>query len=764
MAEPDPTIWKRMEKNGFVYYRAFNDNGIPYYWSGKKGNAAQWEKPIAKQVISKRVKKADIIGREPKPEYREEYDELLKLSLPELQKKFRKYKDNAEEKLKVVVTIIRPKLKKIGQGLTDDEKKFLAAIPDEEERGQQSIIMTTQRLKDLQAQARRGPEETAKLQQIVDLYENWNTLTPPKNEDEDIYKENIAKVIVGLLRNYIDYIPIEPKVEDVEPAIRDAELVSEFFYLFPPDVRTTLQKVRGGVVILNKKMGRVESVREFKPVIKKQFVPPVSKQTRKQEAQLEKNRKIFKEQENLEQNLGKRPRLRGKTKRLFPMSAPPPLKNHPALKEGTLRARGKVAVRRRGTVRERKPLASWHPRIRIPSNAKGGPGAPKASLRTPRLQALSPLVEQLRVRAPTHARRGPGAPKASATHSTPRLQGRSPLVEQMRIRAPTHTRRGPGAPKASATHSTPRLQVHSPLVEETAKKIVNLTRRLQSKGKKLQPKEKESLLKRLLSAALVLTHPLYANAPQMQRKSVNVPFKGALVRVGPERRGPGPGAKPPGHSKGPAGNNIDPMAGVNFECPADSEPGADGFCMPKPKPEPKPEPTPKPTPKPTPTPKPPTKVLPGALPKGEQSVLKKGCPQKLPLYEATLTVTVDNEQHQIEGKLCASGIHFIPSNVLEVGGLNEKAGDYVGEALHVDHENEHNCLNEVIYKTSIEAAEKAAAECKVFPKWKGEKTEWRGEPAYKAAKEVVEHPERFDLTASDVARFKDHFKGNFPAE
>lgn len=728
MAEPDPTIWKRMEKNGFVYYRAFNDNGIPYYWSGKKGNAAQWEKPIAKQVISKRVKKADIIGREPKPEYREEYDELLKLSLPELQKKFRKYKDNAEEKLKVVVTIIRPKLKKIGQGLTDDEKKFLAAIPDEEERGQQSIIMTTQRLKDLQAQARRGPEETAKLQQIVDLYENWNTLTPPKNEDEDIYKENIAKVIVGLLRNYIDYIPIEPKVEDVEPAIRDAELVSEFFYLFPPDVRTTLQKVRGGVVILNKKMGRVESVREFKPVIKKQFVPPVSKQTRKQEAQLEKNRKIFKEQENLEQNLGKRPRLRGKTKRLFPMSAPPPLKNHPALKEGTLRARGKVAVRRRGTVRERKPLASWHPRIRIPSNAKGGPGAPKASLRTPRLQALSPLVEQLRVRAPTHARRGPGAPKASATHSTP------------------------------------RLQVHSPLVEETAKKIVNLTRRLQSKGKKLQPKEKESLLKRLLSAALVLTHPLYANAPQMQRKSVNVPFKGALVRVGPERRGPGPGAKPPGHSKGPAGNNIDPMAGVNFECPADSEPGADGFCVPKPKPEPKPEPTPKPTPKPTPTPKPPTKVLPGALPKGEQSVLKKGCPQKLPLYEATLTVTVDNEQHQIEGKLCASGIHFIPSNVLEVGGLNEKAGDYVGEALHVDHENEHNCLNEVIYKTSIEAAEKAAAECKVFPKWKGEKTEWRGEPAYKAAKEVVEHPERFDLTASDVARFKDHFKGNFPAE
>ena len=758
MAEPDPTIWKRMEKNGFVYYRAFNDNGVPYYWSGKKGNAAQWEKPVAKQVISKRVKKADIIGREPKPEYREEYDELLKLSLPELQKKFRKYKDNAEEKLKVVVTIIRPKLEKVVQGFSKEEQAIInkKIVPATE--------ISKQKIAKLQAQERRGPEETAKLQQVVDLYENWNTLTPPKNEDEDIYKENIAKVIVGLLRNYIDYIPIEPKVEDVEPAIRDAELVSEFFSLFPPDVRTTLQNVRGGVVILNKKMGRVESVREFKPVIKKQFVPPVSKQTRKQEAQLEKNRKIFKEQENLEQNLGKRPRLRGKTKRLFPMSAPPPLKNHPALKEGTLRARGKVAVRRRGTVRERKPLASWHPRIRIPSNAKGGPGAPKASLSTPRLQGRSPLVEQMRVRAPTHARRGPGAPKASATHSTPRLQGRSPLVEQMRIRAPTHTRRGPGAPKASATHSTPRLQVHSPLVEETAKKIVNLTRRLQSKGKKLQPKEKESLLKRLLSAALVLTHPLYANAPQMQRKSVNVPFKGALVRVGPERRGPGPGAKPPGHSKGPAGNNIDPMAGVNFECPADSEPGADGFCVPKPKPEPKPEPTPKPTPKPTPTPKPPTKVLPGALPKGEQSVLKKGCPQKLPLYEATLTVTVDNEQHQIEGKLCASGIHFIPSNVLEVGGLNEKAGDYVGEALHVDHENEHNCLNEVIYKTSIEAAEKAAAECKVFPKWKGEKTEWRGEPAYKAAKEVVEHPERFDLTASDVARFKDHFKGNFPAE
>ena len=64
----------------------------------------------------------------------------------------------------------------------------------------------------------------------------------------------------------------------------------------------------------------------------------------------------------------------------------------------------------------------------------------------------------------------------------------------------------------------------------------------------------------------------------------------------------------------------------------------------------------------------------------------------------------------------------------------------------------------------IGAAEKAAVECNVFPKWQGKRTTWRGEPAYKAAKEVVEHPERFDLTESDVARFKDHFKGKFPAE
>lgn len=732
MAEPDPSIWKRMEKNGLVYYRAFNDNGIPYYWSGKKGNAAQWEKPVAKQVISKKVKKADIIGREPKPEYREEYDELLKLSLPELQKKFRKYKDNAEEKLKVVVTIIRPKLKKIGQGLTDDEKKFLAAIPDEEERGQQSIIMTTQRLKDLQAQARRGPEETAKLQQIVDLYENWNTLKVPKNEDENIYKENIAKVMVGLLRNYIDYIPIEPKVEDVEPAIRDAELVSEFFSLFPPDVRTTLQNVRGGVVILTKKMGRIESVREFKPVIKKQFVPPVSKQTRKQEAQLEKNRKIFKEQENLEQNLGRRPRLRGKTKRLFPMSAPPPLKNHPALKEGTLRARGKIAVRRRGTVRERKPLASWHPRIRIPSNGKGGPGAPKASL------------------------------------STPMLKAHSPLVEQMRIRAPTHTRRGPGAPKVPAAYNSPTLDPHSPLVEETAKKILNITHKLKKVHK--NPKQKESALKRFLKTVFFLTRPLFANTPHLERGSVNVPFKGALVPLGPSRRGPGPGAKPPGfNSSGTTGPVIEP----NFECPAGFQPGIGGVCVPKPTPKPTAKPRPNPTPKPAPTPptdKPiPPPLRPKNLPPAEIKILEKGCPNKLPLYEVDLQVT---EEHQAKGHLCASGAHFIPEKVLEVGGLSDKAGAYVGNGLHVDDElstgpqndTKGVCSSESISGKGIAAAEKAAAKCSVFPMWQGKRTTWRGEPAYKAAKEVVEHPEQFDLTASDVARFKDHFKGKFPAE
>jgi hypothetical protein len=585
MAEPDPTIWKRMEKNGFVYYRAFNDNGVPYYWSGKDTNAAQWEKPVPTSKATVTGKKGVIIGREPKPEYKEEYTELLKLSLPVLENRFRKYKDNAEEKLKVVVTIIRPKLKKEVQGFSKEEQAIInkKIVPATE--------ISKQKIAKLQAQERRGPEETAKLQQVVDLYENWNTLKVPKNEDENIYKENIAKVMVGLLRNYIDYIPIEPKVEDVEPAIQDAELVSEFFYLFPPDVRTTLQKVRGGVVILNKKMGRVESVREFKPVIKKQFVPPVSKQTRKQEAQLEKNRKIFKEQENLEQNLGKHPRLRGKTKRLFPMSAPPPLKNHPALKEGTLRARGKVAVRRRGTVRERKQLAPWHPRIRIPSYRNGGPGAPKASLSTPRLQALSPLVEQMRIRAPTHARRGPGAPKASATHSTPRLQGRSPLVEQMRIRAPSHTRRGPGAPKVPAAYNSPTLDPHSPLVEETAKKILNITHKLKKIPE--NPKQKESALKRFLKTVFFLTRPLFANTPHLERGSVNVPFKGALVPLGPSRRGPGPGAKPPEfNSSGTGGPEVEP----NFKCPAGSQPGAGGTCVPKPKPTPTAKPKPKPTP------------------------------------------------------------------------------------------------------------------------------------------------------------------------
>ena len=41
MAEPDANIWKRIEKNGLVYYRAFSDNGIPYYWSGKDSNRSR---------------------------------------------------------------------------------------------------------------------------------------------------------------------------------------------------------------------------------------------------------------------------------------------------------------------------------------------------------------------------------------------------------------------------------------------------------------------------------------------------------------------------------------------------------------------------------------------------------------------------------------------------------------------------------------------------------------------------------------------------
>ena len=593
MAEPDPSIWKKMEKNGLVYYRALSDNGVPYYWTGKDGNAAQWEEPVPISKGEKaKGKKVVVIGREPKPEYKKEYDDLLKLSLQDLQKEYGEYKERAEFKLKKVVNIIRPLLQEVPQGLTEKEEANLTEIRNEKERAGKRRTMIEKRLKNRQAHNSIGPEETAKLQQVVDMYDNWYTLKVPKNDNEDIYKENIAKVMVGLLRNYIDYIPTYPKAEDVEPAIKDAELVSEFFSLFPLDIRSKLQKVRGGLVVLNKKMGAEPLEKHELQAKAKEFPLPRRKPTPRETRILERNRKIFKEQANLEKNLGKRSRLKARTKRLFPMSAPPPLKNHPALKEGTLRARGKVAVRRRGTVRERKPLASWHPRIRIPSNGKGGPGAPKASLSTPRLKALSPLVEQMRIRAPSHTRRGPGAPKG----------------------------------KVPAAYNSPTLDPHSPLVEE-AKTMVNLTRKLKKASVK---SVQTSLMGKLFAVArsvLLLAQSGHVNTPYLQRKSVNVPFKGALVPVGPPRRGPGPGARPPewssrfkpgsgvepnpvpfkgalvpvgqakrgpGPGAKPPGFNSSgtrgPVIEPNFTCPAGFQPGGGGVCVPNPTPTPPPKP------------------------------------------------------------------------------------------------------------------------------------------------------------------------------
>ena len=527
-------------------------------------------------------------------------------------------------------------------------------------------------------------------------------------------------------------------------------------------------------------MGRVESVREFKPVIKKQFVPPVSKQTRKQEAQLEKNRKIFKEQENLEQNLGRRPRLRGKTKRLFPMSAPPPLKNHPALKEGTLRARGKIAVRRRGTVRERKSAAPWHPRIRIPSSGKGGPGAPKASLNTPALDPHSPLAEQMRIRAPTKMRGGPGAPRASRSMNTPRLPEHSPLP-------PPPTKRIPPPPPPGHVGVWPPPP---PALEKQAQKLEEITEKLEEalnnnnnknkSHKASKPSVKRWTAKRVQQGLLgkliagirtfvLLSQVGRVNTPELHRKSVPTPFKGTLVPVGPPRRGPGPGARSPEfNSRGTKGPEVEP----NFECPAGSQLGKGGVCVPKPTPtaKPKPKPTPKPEPPANPIPAPlPPPLRPTNLPPAEIKILEKGCPNKLPLYEVDLQVT---EEHHAKGHLCASGAHFIPEKVLDVGGLSDKAGAHVGNGLHVDDElstgpqnnSKGVCSSESISGKGIAAAEKAAAKCSVFPMWKGKRTTWRGEPAYKAAKEVVEHPERFDLTERDVAKFKTHFEGEFPPE
>ena len=151
----------------------------------------------------------------------------------------------------------------------------------------------------------------------------------------------------------------------------------------------------------------------------------------------------------------------------------------------------------------------------------------------------------------------------------------------MRIRVPTHTRRGPGAPKVPAAYNSPTLDPHSPLVEETAKKILNITHKLKKVPK--NPKQKESVLKRFLKSVFFLTQPLFANTPHLERGSVNVPFKGALVPLGPSRRGPGPGAKPPGfNSSGAVGPLIEP----NFTCPAGFQPGTGGVCVANPKPKP----------------------------------------------------------------------------------------------------------------------------------------------------------------------------------
>ena len=136
-----------------------------------------------------------------------------------------------------------------------------------------------------------------------------------------------------------------------------------------------------------------------------------------------------------------------------------------------------------------------------------------------------------------------------------------------------------------------------------------------------------------------------------------------------------------------------------------------------------------------------------------------GCPRKLPLYPVVLNVTGN---HKIAGKLCASGQHFIPDMVLEVGSLSVKAGDLVKSALALGTRDENTSCSWTSASSSITAAEEAAVACRKLPIWKGKQTTWRGEAAYKAAKEVVEYPQRFDLTESDVAPFKAYFNGPFP--
>jgi hypothetical protein len=178
------------------------------------------------------------------------------------------------------------------------------------------------------------------------------------------------------------------------------------------------------------------------------------------------------------------------------------------------------------------------------------------------------------------------------------------------------------------------------------------------------------------------------------------------------------------------------MVDVDFVCPPQYQAGKGGVCVPVQKP-----------------------IRPTDLPKDEREILEVGCPWKLPLYPAVLNVTGN---HKIAGKLCASGQHFIPDMVLEVGSLSVKAGDLVKSALALGTSNENTICLCTSASSNITAAEEAAVVCRKLPIWKEKQTTWRGEAAYKAAKEVVEYPQNFDLTEKDVAPFKAYFNGPFP--
>jgi hypothetical protein len=98
----------------------------------------------------------------------------------------------------------------------------------------------------------------------------------------------------------------------------------------------------------------------------------------------------------------------------------------------------------------------------------------------------------------------------------------------------------------------------------------------------------------IAKSVLLLSQSGYVNAPVLHSSTTPTPFKGALVPLGPPRRGPGPGARPPEfNSRGTVGPVIEP----NFTCPVGFKPGAGGVCVPKPTPKPKPTPTIPPDPK-----------------------------------------------------------------------------------------------------------------------------------------------------------------------